>query len=189
MEALHRHISPTPDPSDAGVLDPIRHPLRRVKLVNRRIEPFHHGLLGNRLHLTFEVSGLSGHLYDGLVDVVDRLEVSNPTKLTWIYRTAKKNDRIDARKQAVLLSMNEVPRVHMPCKQVREWRRTIQHRRNVVTTMTWMKNRIRSLSASPSVPSCGVLCFLLGVAVLGTIRDVLILEDICVVLREASPVA
>jgi hypothetical protein len=53
---------------------------------------------GDRLHLTFEVSGLSGHLYDGLVDVVDRLEVSNPTKLTWIYRTAKKNDRIDARK-------------------------------------------------------------------------------------------
>ena len=61
---------------------------------------------GDRLHLTFEVSGLSGHLYDGLVDVVDRLEVSNPTKLTWIYRTAKKNDRIDARKQAVLLSMS-----------------------------------------------------------------------------------
>jgi len=103
---------------------------------------------GDRLHLTFEVSGLSGHLYDGLVDVVDRLEVSNPTKLTWIYRTAKKNDRIDARKQAVLLSMNELPRVHMPCEGVREWRRTIQHRRNLVNTMTQTKNRIRSLLKS-----------------------------------------
>jgi len=103
---------------------------------------------GDRLHLTFEVSGLSGLLYDGLVDVVDRLEISNPTKLTWIYRTAKKNDRIDARKQAVLLSMGEVPRVHMPCKEVREWRRTIQHRRNLVNTMTQTKNRIRSLLKS-----------------------------------------
>ncbi len=36
---------------------------------------------GDQLHLTFEVSGLSGGLYDRLVDVVDRLEVSNPTKL------------------------------------------------------------------------------------------------------------
>lgn len=34
---------------------------------------------GDRLHLTFEVSGLAGHMYDSLVDVVDRLEVSNPT--------------------------------------------------------------------------------------------------------------
>jgi len=71
---------------------------------------------------------LSGLLYDGLVDVVDRLEISNPTKLTWIYRTAKKNDRIDARKQAVLLSMDEVPRVHMVSKAICEWRRTIRER-------------------------------------------------------------
>jgi len=103
---------------------------------------------GERLHLTFEVSGLSGFLYDHLVDVVDRLEVSNPTKLSWIYRTAKKNDRIDARKQAVLLSMDEIPRVHMPSKAVREWRRTIQHRRNLVNTMTQTKNRIRSVLKS-----------------------------------------
>ena len=103
---------------------------------------------GDRLHLTFEVSGLSGFLYDNLVDVVDRLEISNPTKLTWIYRTAKKNDRIDARKQAFLLSMGEIPRVHMPSKAVREWHRTIQHRRNLVNTMTQTKNRIRSLLKS-----------------------------------------
>ena len=55
---------------------------------------------GDRLHLTFDASGLFGILYDNLVDVVDRLEISNPTKLTKIYHTDKKNDRIDARKQA-----------------------------------------------------------------------------------------
>jgi len=99
----------------------------------------------DRLHLTFEVSGRSGHLYDGLIDVVDRLEVSNPSKLTWIYRSAKKNDRIDARKQAVLLSVGELPRVHMPTREVRQWRQTIQHRRRLVQLATQSKNRIRAL--------------------------------------------
>lgn len=45
--------------------------------------------------------------------VVDPLEVSNPTSLTWIHPTARKNDRIDARKQALLRSMNELPRCNM----------------------------------------------------------------------------
>ena len=51
LEALDRHISPTPDPGHAGVVDPIRHPVRRVKRVNRRIEPFHHGLLEKLVEL------------------------------------------------------------------------------------------------------------------------------------------
>jgi transposase len=38
--------------------------------------------------------------------------------------------------------------VHMPFKEVREWRRTIQHLRNLVNTMTQTKNRIRSLLKS-----------------------------------------
>jgi len=40
----------------------------------------------DRLHLTFEVSGQSGWLYDGLRDRVDSLPVSNPSQMTWIYR-------------------------------------------------------------------------------------------------------
>ena len=68
---------------------------------------------GNPLHLTFELSALSGHLHDGLVVVVDPLEVSNPTSLTWIHPTARKNDRIDARKQALLRSIIELPRCNI----------------------------------------------------------------------------
>ena len=100
---------------------------------------------GGKLHLTFEVSGFSGFLYDGLVDVVDSLTVSNPSKMTWIYRTAKKTDRIDARKQAVLLKLGEVPRVHMPKKAVRQWRAQIQHRRQLVQSVTRIKIRIRMM--------------------------------------------
>ena len=55
-----------------------------------------------RLHLTFEVSGQSGWLHDGLRDRVDSLAVNNLSRMTWLYLTAKKTDRIDARKQVVL---------------------------------------------------------------------------------------
>jgi transposase len=103
---------------------------------------------GDRLHLTFEVSGLSGHLYDGLVDVVDRLEVSNPSKLTWIYRSTQKNDRMDSRKQAVLMRVGELPRVHMPSREVRDWRGQIQHRRKLVECSSRIKCRIRALIKS-----------------------------------------
>ena len=65
--------------------------------------------------------------------------------MTWIYRTAKKNDRIDSRKQAVLLSIGEVPKVYIPNREVRQWWVTIQHRRKMVSSITQVKNRIRAL--------------------------------------------
>jgi len=100
---------------------------------------------GCQVHLTFEISGEAGYRYDALRDCVDTLTVSNPHKMTWIYRTRKKNDRIDARKQAVLLSIGEVPGVHMPGIEVRQWRVTIQQRRTVVNRIVSVKSRIRAL--------------------------------------------
>jgi len=100
---------------------------------------------GGKLHLTFEISGQAGYRYDALSDFVEDITVSNPTKMTWIYRTAKKNDRIDARKQAILLSIGEVPRVHIPRIEVRQWRVTIQHRRKIVGRITQVRNRIRAI--------------------------------------------
>lgn len=99
----------------------------------------------DKLHLTFEVSGQAGWLYDELIDSVDTLTVSNPSKMTWIFRTAKKTDRIDARKQAVLLQIDEIPKVHMPVAAIRQWRLQIQHRRKLVSSRTQTKNRIRML--------------------------------------------
>ena len=64
--------------------------------------------------------------------------------MTWIYRTAKKNDRIDARKMAVLLSIGEIPEVHMPSREVRQWRETILHRKKIVDKVVMVKNRIRA---------------------------------------------
>ena len=99
---------------------------------------------GYRVHAAFEISGQAGFLYDELLDDVDSLHVVNPTKMTWIYRTAKKNDRIDARKMAVLLSIDELPTVYMPSKEIRQWRQTILHRQKIVQKVGQAKNRIRA---------------------------------------------
>ncbi len=99
---------------------------------------------GYRLHAAFEISGQAGFQYDQLLEDVDSLHVVNPTKMTWIYRTAKKNDRIDARKMAVLLSINELPTVYMPSKEVRQWRQTILHRQKIIRDISQVKNRIRA---------------------------------------------
>jgi transposase len=103
---------------------------------------------GSRVHLTFEISGQAGFLYDELIGCVDSIKVANPDKMTWIYRTAKKNDRIDARKMAVLLSIGEIPSVHMPGKEVRQWRMIISHRKKLLAGLVTAKNRIRALLKS-----------------------------------------
>ena len=103
---------------------------------------------GGRLYLAYEVSGYSGYIHDNLCECVDRIAVCNPTKATWIFRTKKKTDRIDARKLAVLLSIGELPTVHVPNKEIRQWRQTILHRRNIVSDVCRVKNRIRALLKS-----------------------------------------
>lgn len=112
--------------------------------------------LGGRVHAAFEISGQAGYLYDHLVDCVDSLSIVNPSKATWIYRTAKKNDRIDARKIAVLLRMGELPVVHMPTKAIRQWRQLILHRQKTVQKVGRVKNRIRALLKSEGYFKAGV---------------------------------
>lgn len=112
--------------------------LVRAFLVERR-------RAGGRVHVTFEISGEAGHLYDAWRGLVDEVHVANPAQAAWIYRTSKKNDRIDARKLAVLTKMRELPAVHMPARQVRQWRQLILHRAKLVHGQTQVKNRVRAL--------------------------------------------
>jgi len=51
-----------------------------------------------KVHMAFEISGQAGYIYDSLVDEVDSITVANPSKMTWIYRTAKKNDIVRPRR-------------------------------------------------------------------------------------------
>ena len=113
---------------------------------------------GYRVGVTYEISGQAGWWYDNLSDVADEIKVCNPTKMTWIYRTTKKNDLVDARKMAVLYRIGELPTIYIPDAQVRQWRQMIGHRRDLMSKQTAVKNQIRSLIKSQGIlhpPSSG----------------------------------
>jgi transposase len=73
------------------------------------------------------------------------VQVANPSQIPWLFRSGKKNDRIDARKLSILLSLNQLPTVHLPSADVSAWRMLINHRRTLVRRRTSLKNQVRSV--------------------------------------------
>ena len=51
--------------------------------------------------------------------------------------------RVDALKPAELSSVNQLPQVKIPSKEVREWRSLIHHRQSLVARRTRIKNTMR----------------------------------------------
>jgi Transposase len=72
---------------------------------------FIHGL-GGDVHLTFEEGTWAGWLYDLLKPHVTELVVCNPRKNALLLKDGSKSDRIDARKLAELLYMNNVKSIY-----------------------------------------------------------------------------
>jgi transposase len=73
------------------------------------------------------------------------VQVANPSRIPWLFRDGRKNDRLDARKLATLLSLDQVTTVHLPRAEVSVWRSMINHRRTLVGRRTQVKNQIRSV--------------------------------------------
>lgn len=103
------------------------------------------GSLEGSLSVCYEASCGYGHLYDRLSGVADRVVVAHPGQLRLIFRSKRKNDRVDARKLAMLLLMDQVPAVHVPRVDVRGWRQLIEFRHRLVREQTRVKNGLRSL--------------------------------------------
>jgi transposase len=77
--------------------------------------------------------------------IAQRVVVAHPGQLRLIFRSKKKNDRVDARKLATLLFLDQVPEVHVPALDVRAWRAAIEFRRKLVDKQTMVKNQLRAL--------------------------------------------
>jgi transposase len=93
----------------------------------------------------YEASCGYGHWYDTLSEVAERVVVAHAGQLRLIFRSKRKNDRVDAKKLAVLLFLDQVPAVHVPSVDVRSWRSFIEFRGRVVGKRTRVKNGLRSL--------------------------------------------
>jgi len=95
--------------------------------------------------ICFEATCGYGYLYRELSRLAQRVVVAHPGHVRLIFRAKRKNDRIDARKLAKLLYLDEVPAAYVPSEEVQSWRELIEHRRHMMDRQTTCKNAIRSL--------------------------------------------
>jgi transposase len=103
------------------------------------------------LAVCYEASCGYGYLHGRLSKVSDRVEVAHPGHLRLIFRSKKKNDRVDAAKLAKLLYLDEVPQVYVPDLDVRQWRGLIEFRRRLLDKRTAAKNQLRAILRSNNV--------------------------------------
>jgi len=103
------------------------------------------GNLGHPFAICYEASCGYGPLYDALKPLAARVVVAHPGHLRLIFRSKRKNDRVDARKLAMLMLLNEVPQVHVPRAEVRNWRGLIEFRGRLIAKRVRVKNCLRAL--------------------------------------------
>jgi transposase len=101
--------------------------------------------LAGPIKVTYEASCGCGFLHDELVKMGMQVQVAHPGKLRLIFRSKRKNDRVDARKLATLLFLDQVPLAHVPAAEVRQWRSLIEYRSWMVGKRGALKNRIRAM--------------------------------------------
>jgi len=95
--------------------------------------------------ICFEASCGYGTLHERLSAVAERVVVAHPGQLGLIFRAKRKNDRVDAEKLAKLLFLDQVPQVHVPGVDVRQWRSLIEFRGRWIDRRTAVKNQIRAV--------------------------------------------
>lgn len=95
--------------------------------------------------ICYEASCGYGHIHDQLRPIAKRVVVAHPGQLRLIFRSKKKNDRVDAKKLATLLFLDQVPEVYVPSVDVRSWRSMIEFRHRLVGKRTRVKNGLRAL--------------------------------------------
>ncbi|MHC4997317.1 MAG: IS110 family RNA-guided transposase [Planctomycetota bacterium] len=96
--------------------------------------------------VVIEVGTSAGWVGDVVRDRGVELQVANPSHQAWRWRSVKtKTDRLDALKLAELSASDQLPQVHLPQRDVRQWRSLIRYRHRLIGRRTAIKNRIRSV--------------------------------------------
>lgn len=104
--------------------------------------------------VVIEVGSPAGWVGDLVREAGIELQVANPNHEGWRWRNVKrKTDRLDALKLAQLSVSNQLPQVHLPARNVRQWRSLIHYRQRLVTRRTAVKNRIRSILEVEGIPT------------------------------------
>lgn len=107
--------------------------------------------LGQPFQVVHEASCGYGHLYELLGKIARRVVVAHPGAVRLIFRSKRKNDRIDAQKLATLLYLDQVPPVHVPSLDVRQWRSLIECRQDRIARRVACKNSLKAILRSHNI--------------------------------------
>lgn len=97
------------------------------------------------LTIGYEASCGYGTIHDRLSRHAQRIIVGHPGQMRLIFRSKRKNDRVDAQKIAKLVYLDAMPQVHVPSVDIRQWRRMIEFRQRLVGKCSAMKNQLRAI--------------------------------------------
>jgi transposase len=104
--------------------------------------------LKGQCRVAFEVGTQAQWIASVVRPLAAEVQVANPSRIPWLFRDGRKNDRLDARKLATLLYLQQLPTVHLPPADVSAWRALINHRRSLIKRRTMIKNQIRAILRS-----------------------------------------
>jgi transposase len=111
-----------------------------VEAIEEVLAPFE-----RRCQVVFEVGTQAQWVARIVRPLAGEVQVANASRMPWLFREGRKNDKLDARKLATLLYLKQVPTVHLPSADISAWRALINHRRTLVRRRTILKNQIRSI--------------------------------------------
>lgn len=96
--------------------------------------------------LVIEICHVAGWIVDLAIALDIDVQAANPNTEGWRWKRVKrKTDRDDALKLAKLSAMDQLPLVHVPAIEVRQWRALIAYRHKLVARRTAIRNSIRAL--------------------------------------------
>lgn len=97
------------------------------------------------LSIAYEASCGYGYLHDRLSSLAKRVVVGHPGQMRLIFKSKRKNDRVDGGKIAKLLYLDVMPQVHVPKLDVRQWRGLIEFRHRLLAQRVSKKNQAKAL--------------------------------------------
>jgi transposase len=109
------------------------------------------GPLRQRCQVTFEVGPQAQWVARIVRPLACKVLMANAARIPWLFRSGRKNDRLDAQKLATLLYLGQLPTVHLPPAEISLWRELIQYRRRLVNEQSRIKNRIHALLRSEAL--------------------------------------
>jgi transposase len=99
--------------------------------------------------VVFEACTVSGWLADICRELGLEFLVANTLSEAWSWRKVKrKTDRDDARKLARMAALGELPAVHVPSPEARQYRGLVAYREKLIGRRTAIRNHIRALCQS-----------------------------------------